>query len=232
LATWVFGVDASFEELTLEEAQRLKGAGVKLFVQCLWTGNTAPPHRITNLRNASLAGIAIAGYISLNGFQGGVYHFDAGTSDVPEDLWGELKFIACDVELPNILHSDIVKMLDMVRAYGKKPVVYTNWNSWHNHVIPFNPPAPRWDDGPAELWNAYWDNNPDLDFPSLPFGDWTVDEVVMEQWSGGTLVEGQFVDQNTVNADKLGLLEPSPIPELPTQDEARAALEVLRRFVG
>jgi hypothetical protein len=49
---WVFGVDGSFDTLTLEEAQRLKAAGVQVYAQCLWIGAEQPAGRVISLRNA------------------------------------------------------------------------------------------------------------------------------------------------------------------------------------
>lgn len=249
--TWCPALDGSYANLSPERAAGLNAEGYKLWVQCAWTAAEAPSTRVTNLRNAYNAGMAIAIYISLSSAQSGAYHFAKGIEGIPADLWDALKFIAIDVELPGIRYRDIKEALEQCRAWGKKPVVYTNYNSWRNHVEPSNPPAPRWDDGVAELWNAFWDVNPDVDFPSLPFGDWTPDEVLMEQWSGGTSISDVFVDQNTVNAEKLGLLtppveepaQPQPAPtgeEFPsiqvdmpiTQDAARAALELLKEYIG
>src|SRR3990167_3108193 len=99
-------------------------------------------------------------------------------------------------------------------ALGARPIIYTSYNAWTTLVIPKNPPRPPG----VPLWNAWWDGDPDFDFPSRPFGAWLPAEVIGEQWSGGTTVCGTFVDRNEF-VDGLVLppsagepLPPSPAP--------------------
>ena len=58
------------------------------------------------------------------------------------------------------------------------------------------------------LWNAKWDGNPAIDFSRYPFGGWTRKDIVGEQWSGGVIICGQSVDQNTF--EEYVLLPTSP----------------------
>lgn len=212
----IYAVDCSFDELTDQEAVNLKAAGVELFIQCLWTGADLPPPRVINLRRASNAGLAIAAYASLSASAyTGAFHMISARNGVPNDLWDLLTFCAVDVELPGIRLAAIEGALASVKQLGqnkKYEVVYSSWNAWVNYVVPRNDTtiAGRG----VYLWNANWDQQPDIDFPSLPFGGWTLQQVIGEQWSGGTLVNGQFADQNTfvkellwpqVNADTCAL---------------------------
>ncbi|KKN84441.1 hypothetical protein LCGC14_0289030 [marine sediment metagenome] len=189
-------VDASFDQLTLEEAQCLKSARWPVYVQCLWTATEQPGPRVLSLRTAQEAGLSIAGYISLNDVYGGAYHIDSGRAGVPNDLWDALDFVAVDVELRGIAIPNILQAIDWVEELGKRAVLYTSYNAWRNYVIPGNSSAVS--DRGTPLWNAIWDKHPDFDYPTLRYGGWQDDQVFMEQWSGGTHICGQFVDRNTI----------------------------------
>lgn len=222
--TEIYGVDASFDELSLDEAQRLKDVGVKVWMQCLWTAATAPTVRVNNLRNAINVGLIPVGYISINAYQPGNQHVDRALDGFPDDLWDTLQMVEIDVELEGIQAPDIRSAVNRVRELGQKQVaIYTSYNAWVNYVIPSNPTSFT----DCLLHNALWDKAPDIDFPSLPFGGWTLDQVVAEQWSGGGYVEGVFVDRNTFVKELL-------LPEgetMPSEDqrELAAAKQALER---
>src|SRR3990167_4890007 len=85
---WVFAADSSYDELTDEEAQRLKAAGCKLFIQCTWTGHARPAVALDNLIIAHRNGLAIAIYFSLNGDSNtGSWHADSGTNGISDEIW-------------------------------------------------------------------------------------------------------------------------------------------------
>lgn len=208
----LYGVDSSFDPLTLQEAQRLRAANVECYWQCLWTATQQPEPRVISLRNADAARLYLGAYISLNSSKPGPWHIDQGRAGVPDDIWQRLLFVAVDVELQGIRVEEIMKAVDRVITLGQRPTLYTSWNAWRNYIIPSNSPllAQRG----VLLNNANWDGAPDIDFPSLPFGTWTIKQVLSEQWSGGTMVEGQFVDRNTFVRELL-LPQPPP-PPVPT----------------
>lgn len=189
-------VDASFDELTLSEAECLKAQSWPVYWQCLWTGTEQPPARILSLRTAEQAGLRLAGYISLNSNPPGAWHIQQGRDGVPDDLWEKLDFVAIDVELPDIHVDEIRGAIIWLEALGKKVTLYTSYNAWMNYVIPGNSTEPA--DRGIPLINALWDDHPDFDFPTLRYGGWRDEQVFMEQWSGGTHVCGQFVDRNTI----------------------------------
>ena len=188
-------VDASFDPLTRTEAECLQTAGTPLYVQCLRTDAVIPAARIPSLCNAINAGLPVAGYITLNKFHAGSFHIREGRAGVPDDIWKKLLFVAVDVELRGITIDQITDAVNEVEKLGQRAIIYTNKNSWLNYVIPSNSItlAKRG----ILLWNALWDLHPDIDFPRLPFGGWSPDQVIGEQWSGGTMVCKQFVDRNT-----------------------------------
>lgn len=194
--TIAHAVDASFDLLTIEEAQCLKGNNTALFAQCLWTGAMRPANAIRSLRNARNMGLRIAGYISLNRHHSGVWHAAKGCADIAPDLWDAMEFVAVDIELDGVRIEEIVAAVNRVKELGQRPILYTNYNSWTTKVVPRNPQDIAQMD--VLLWNAYWDMNPDIDFPRLRFGGWRPDQVMIEQWSGGTHVCGTFVDRNSV----------------------------------
>ncbi len=217
MSHWVFGVDSSYDELTLAEARRLKDAGVQVYAQALWTGREQPGPRIISLRNAMTAGIPkLVGYISVsNNGRDGAWHVDQGHAGVPDDIWRALDKVPVDVELPGLrFGTHVVSALDAVASYGKPKDIYTNWNTWVGVLD--NPIRPAG----TGLWNAYWDGAPDFDFPRLRFGGWQDDEVWGEQWSGGTNVEGQFADRNQFRSSAFGIVHDAPpttpVPQPPT----------------
>jgi hypothetical protein len=213
MSHWVYGVDSSFDELTLAEAKKLRAAGIQVYAQCLWTGAKQPGPRVASLRNALIAGIPkLIGYISVsdNG-QGGAWHVDQGRSGIPDDIWNALVKVPVDVELGGLsLQEHVVPALDRAAALGKPRDVYTNWSTWV--AVLGNPLRPRG----VGLWNASWDDDKDFDFPRLRFGGWRDAEVWGEQWSSGTNVHGQFADRNQFRSSALGILHQSPATPTPT----------------
>ncbi len=189
-------VDASYDQLTVDEANCLNQNSWPVYVQCLWTAVEQPGPRVISLRTAKNAGLQIAGYISLNSRGWGANHVTAARQGIPDDLWDAMEFVAIDVELAGITETQIFNALLAVDALGKKTTVYTSWHAWHDLVIPRNPTSIS--AAGYSLWNALWDKNPDFDFPTLRYGGWKDNQVFMEQWSGGTNVCGQFVDRNTI----------------------------------
>ena len=212
MSHWVYGVDGSFDELSLDEAHRLKAAGVQVYAQCLWTGREQPANRIINLRSAMLAGIPkLLGYISVsaNG-QDGTWHVNQGRAGVPDDIWAALVKVPVDVELPGLTFVEhVVPAVNRIAILGKHRDVYCNYNTWVS--VLGNPMRPAG----TGLWNALWDENPDFDFPALRYGGWQDSEVWGEQWNGGTNVEGFNADRDQFRAEALGIAEPVPEPNTP-----------------
>jgi hypothetical protein len=213
MSHWIYGVDSSFDELTLAEARRLKANGIEVYAQCLWTGLEQPGPRVTSLRHAKEAGISkLIGYISVsNNGQDGAWHINQGRSGVPDDIWNALVKVPVDVELPGLtMQEHVVPALDRAVWLGKPRDIYANWNTWVN--VLGNPRRPNG----TGLWNAFWDDALDFDFPSLRFGGWQDDEVWGEQWSGGTNVHGQFADRNQFRSSALGISHQPPATSTPT----------------
>ncbi len=206
--TILYGVDVSYDEVTLDEARLLKAAGVTVFAQCLWTAAEQPQPRVINLRNASKAGMLIIGYISVNGTRPGAWHVTQARAGVPDDLWGQLVLRPIDVELPGIPNTTIDEALRRNAEeggswLGQRPAIYTSYGHWTGQ----QGDTKAFKD--CLLWNASWDQNPDIDYASLPYGGWTLQQLVGEQWSGGVNVQGVFADRNSFVKE---ILVPVPVP--------------------
>ena len=205
--TVLYGVDVSHDEVSEQEAKGLFAAGVRVFAQCLWTAAEQPPPRVINLRNASKAGLLIIGYISVNGSRPGAWHVTQARAGVPDDLWGQLVLRPIDVELAGIPNTTIDIALDRNAKeggswLGQRRAIYTSYGHWTGQQQ--NTQAFK----DCLLWNASWDNDPDIDFQRLPYGGWTLQQIVGEQWSGGVNVGGVFADRNSFVS---GILLPVPV---------------------
>lgn len=212
-----FAIDASYSEATTQKLNALKARGVKLFIQCLWTAAEQPAIRVNNLRAASDVNLPIAGYISLNQYQLGSWHMVKGRVGVPDDLWDKLQFVAIDIELSGISALQVADAVEWVRARGKRPIIYTSYNAWTTLLVPGN--STLISQMGVPLWNAYWDVNPDIDFPTLRYGGWKDEDVWIEQWSGGVDMELLHVDRNTFVEEKV-----MPTATIPTPIYLTAAL--------
>lgn len=222
-ADWTPGVDASYDELTPPKAAALRAAGVAVWWQDLWTGGERPQHAVSNLTVARDAGMIIAAYGCVTSHNPGWWNAEKTREGVPDDLWAQLVVVPCDVELPGIPNASIRDFVERLATYGKRRAVYTSWNAWvHNQgdAIDFTD---------CLLCNAAWDGNPDVDFAALPFGGWTVDHVLLEQYTGGEEVEGVFVDSDVWNARLLAALESEdPMPEVTKGEFGQLFALVLR----
>lgn len=203
-------VDSSYDRLTEREAKCLRGSDCLFFIQCLLalpsTGPEQPGYRVESLRNAQCQGLRTGAYIAIGSDLRGAEYVDMARRGVPDDIWDALEFVAVDVEVPGIIEDQIWGALGRLRelntdwddSWGliSQAGIYTTYNAWMNYVRPSNPKS--FSNAGVWLWNALWDGDPDVDFTGLPFGGWHPSQVLMEQWSGGTNVCGQFVDRNTV----------------------------------
>jgi len=165
------GVDGSFHRLTSDQAQRLRAAGIEVWVQCLWTAAATPGPAQSNLYvalgPAKDAGLITAGYISVNGSHDGAWHVERGRAAVDQATWDALAFVAVDVELQGIPNTVIRQAIEALKAKGAKPVIYTSYHAW----VDFQGNPQDFTDVP--LWYAHWDGKPEIDW-RLPFGGWTL----------------------------------------------------------
>lgn len=154
-----------------------------------------------SLRNAQAAGLTPAGYFLLSPHETGRAAVDRVYASTPSDVWDAMVFVAVDFEVPSVCYpayaipySTIVSALDRLEELGKPRVLYTSCNEWRNHLVPSNPAKPR----DTWLWNASWDGDARVNYERCPFGGWTIDEVLLEQYTGGTPLAGVYVDNNNI----------------------------------
>ena len=214
---WIPGVDGSYTRLTPEAAAALAAGGQLVWWQCLWTGADQPANRIENLRIAIAAGMVPLGYISLTGDQDGAWHVQQGRAGVPDDLWAQLILVVVDVELAGIPATAVRQSADLLASaqYGaKRRAIYTSYHAWVDYL---GNPTTFTD---CLLINALWDDDPDINFAAMPYGGWTLAQVVGEQFNGGTEIDGVYVDLDMFNRHLL--LEdamPIPLPANPTRTD-------------
>lgn len=204
--TTIFGVDASYDSLSPAEAAQLKAAGVEVFWQCLWTGAEQPPPRIENLRTAKNAGLTIMGYISVAPHHDGRWHAEQGRAGVPGDIWDALVLVPTDVELNGIPNQMIRDCVERIVEMGKRRAIYTSYGHWtsaQGNTRTFID---------CLLINAFWDDNPDVDFPAFRYGGWQDNQVVGEQFTGGHVYAGVFVDRDVFVKELLLPATSSPPP--------------------
>jgi len=208
MTTLMHGIDCSFDPLTEHEARLLRLAGVEAFVQCLWTGSGKPPCARENLRAAADAGMAIAGYASLNGVAGGAWHVGEAIENAG-DLWDELHQVFVDVELPRIPNEHIRQAVDYAAAGGKPRAIYTSYSKW----VENQGNAQDFDD--CLLWDAHWSGRSGIQ--PVDYGRWA--GVVGTQYTGGEQVHGQLADRNVF------------VRELFIQEDIMADARLLQRLV-
>ena len=213
----LYAIDTSYDDVTYDKARAVREAGVELALQCLWTGAQQPPHRVTNLRNYTNAGLLIGAYASLpTGATDRHPHVAAARSGVPDDLWAALVRCAVDVELDGITPKAIRYAVDTVAALDKPRTIYTSLSRWRAIGDPH-------DFTDCELWNAWWDEDPDRDFDANPYGGWRPDQVIAEQYSGGHQVAGVYADRNVFFVSRAHLLGQ---PTLAIVNASTALLEI------
>jgi len=188
--TEIAGVDTSYATLTPAAAAALRADGIAVFAQCLWTGREQPPPRVTNLRVAAGHGFILMGYVAVTA-RGGASDVDRARAGVPDDLWSRLVLTPVDVELPGIADASVRAAVERAAALGKRRCVYTSYGHWtgaQRNSTAFTD---------CLLWNALYDNDPDVDFPRLPYGGWSPAQVVGEQWAKDQLARGLLADRDT-----------------------------------
>ena len=224
---WIPGVDGSYTRLTAEAARDLRASGELVWWQCLWTGAERPDNALTNLQVAINGGLIPVGYISVTGYHDGAWHVQHGRAGVPDDIWEALVKVPVDVELEGIPAATIRQAVDLLATpdYGaKRRSIYSAYHAW---VGMMGNPTDFTD---CLLVNAFWDEDPDIDFARLPYGGWTLEQLLGEQYNGGTDICGVNVDLDMFNRS---LLLEGTMPEV-IDKKARtdAAMALFRQHLS
>src|SRR3989304_4811224 len=165
------GLDISFARPPLDWWQRRRAEGFEVIFQCLWTGGYAGNEGIravaaTNLRNARLAGLIVAGYANASpptwwplATQVAEIRANAGSE------WAALDRIAIDLEISGLTMERAFELADALAAEGKRTDIgYTARWFWVGHFgHSVDPRALR-----SMLWPAKYDCLPDIDFGAAP----------------------------------------------------------------
>jgi len=214
-----FAVDISYHKLTEAQVRALKAVGCKGVVQCLWTGAEQPAFRVENLRVCQWGEMPFAAYLSLAPSHLGAHDVEMARAGVPDDLWDQSAFVALGVELDGLTFSHVFDAAARIYdAYHKEGVIYTRRDFWVNRMG--NPTRyPGW-----RLWNAFGDRQPDIDFD--PYGGWTVNDLIGEQYWLDTTVEGVFCDRDMFRKGVFEPAAPPPPPEPPAPEPEVAVKRV------
>ena len=213
------GFDVAFSWITPQWAAARKAEGYRIGIQNLWTGGFAGNDGIkavaeNNLRVMREAGIITAAYA--NATPPNWWDIDVQVSNIIANAgaeWDNIKVIAIDVEIPGATLGRATELANALSSLGKDTrILYSG--KWFWDSMP-NPLDPGWRLQFPLLWNAYYDNDPDVDFPAAPYGLWSVDALAMEQYVGTTDIDGVQVDLNSINFEQfMGMEDDMADPEV------------------
>jgi GH25 family lysozyme M1 (1,4-beta-N-acetylmuramidase) len=173
------GIDVSSYSgpISVEQFQALRSLGYEFVIVQAWGGISRNPHASSQITNALRAGMQIAAYCLLkyDSSTTGAQQVDEAISAIGNNLLGNLRFLAIDVELPQgwgVGTNPVARIQNAIaraRAYGLRVVIYTNQNYWNlitNNSIDFNN---------IPLWEARWRNVEDWSFfrEQPRFGGWS-----------------------------------------------------------
>jgi len=231
VSDWGFVLDASSSRVTREDFRRLKEMGVRGFIQCLQTGGFSSSQTdvqrvaAANLTDALSEGLPCGGYLNSQPWRAPeIIH--ASARSVAGDTWSHLPFIANDVEIRDAdtgavpSEYQVLRTRDLIKAEGKRTAIYSA--RWYWAGVFGNPQWP-WllEDG---LWNAFYDQDPDIDFRNAPYGPWSQGHVIGEQYAGTTNLGGDLFDLNFFDLD---LLRPAGEEDDMTPDQLKQAMKEL-----
>jgi len=204
---------------TYADMVTLKDAGIELIIPGAWHGGSHNPNCRQDLLLAREAGLYTGTYAIVTG--DGEFSVNKAY-EVCGPEWEHLRFVAIDMELAGGSVAQVQKALDHVRALGQEPIIYTAYWFWHD--VFGNPDAFRheW------LWNAYYDQQPDIDFASLPYGGWTQAKVIGEQYIGTHTYKGMVMDRSTFSRAAIESLHEENIPTPEPEPEEDMKLQIVK----
>lgn len=202
---WLQGIDLSFALIPSPAwaKRRIHQEGVNVLVQCLWTGGyQAFPALVhvasRNLRLWRESGGITAGYINTSPW----YTADVAIAEgrrAAGNEWPYLSTVFNDVELEGVTEERVKRVSEWLRAAGKGGHIYTARWFWAGKLG-----NPKWEwTRDYGLWNAYYDLDPDVDFPARPYGLWSEGTLAGEQYQGTVKLDGIDVDRDVFNPEYL-----------------------------
>lgn len=185
---------------------RARAAGYEGFIttaHTFWGGNTQKWWATTSvLERALAAGMWIGAYGRP------VTHWREALDNIAPAVRRHLKFFALDVEPePAGTYQVTRAMVDGVRSYGVRPVIYTGWGMWGTVMGPDSSfsDVPLWDFAgdragwPESLWDA----------PIRAYGGWNGSEATLRvgqqlRMQTEVLFEGVYVDEDSFSRAFIG----------------------------
>ncbi|MDD1678718.1 MAG: hypothetical protein LUO93_05990 [Methanomicrobiales archaeon] len=184
----MLGVDVSVYsgEIPVGKFDQIRDAGYDVVVVGLWHGASVNPYANRQAHAAFEAGLHVAAYVFLATWSGknGANQVYSGLEPLDPDVRDSLNFVAIDCEADSDAEM-INGAIGMVNVFKLRPVIYTAKWWWEGKGLDFSQ---------FPLWDAYYDEDSDVDFPSHLYGGWT--KVIGEQWQGTTDLFGINVDLN------------------------------------
>lgn len=177
---------------TRANMRKLKAAGIELIIPGAWHGGSANPKCRNDLKLARAEGMYTGTYAIVT--DNGKFSIDKA-HQVCGPEWEHLSFCAVDMELDGGSVAQVKAAIDRVIELGQRPIIYTAHWFWHGR---FGNPT---DFKHIPLWNAYYDQAPDIDYASQPYGGWKMANVVGEQYIGTHTFQGLEMDRNTFRSD-------------------------------
>lgn len=159
------------------------------------------------LVNCRVVGLLTATYIALSPSMSGRESVDEGRRRCGNE-WGLLKFVAVDAETIGVTAAHVRDAVQAILEYGGTPVVYTAHYIWRQMM---GDDSTEFSGLP--LWNAYYDDDPDIDYQKLPYGGWTIAKLAGEQYTNTTDIAGGVAVDFSVFSDEWILSLTQGIPD-------------------
>lgn len=198
--------DVSFSKITPEWAEARLAEGYELLIQDLWTGNRLVKVAEENLRTWREAGGRVAAYFCIHDATDIDTHFSRAREGAGGE-WGNLAFLAIDVEIEPVSVASVLYAADLVLEAGLRPVVYTGYWFWAGKMG--NPTGCEH----LPLWDASYGTEPALEM-TYRYGGWEVRAI--HQFRGTTNIDGVEVDLDLVDD---ALLKPVEAPQRPEREQ-------------
>ena len=195
-----------------EQWKQAYDAGFRMAIVQAWGGGPIPgganKYCAQQLAGARMAGMDVAIYLIVPSDTTTLTHslIQAG-KDAAGDEYQHIKFYALDIEGDKLLHptDPVARLLNTALNVSDKPVViYSSKYMWE--VVMGGAYNVGFEKYP--LWDARYDELPDIDATWFPYGGWT--QRAIKQYKGTTTVAGGIsADLNIVHLGRLfGIAEP------------------------
>lgn len=229
----VLGIDLSgpstnFKEVPREWFREVRIDHPELKVVCvgLWTGGRRYDAASATLANARAEGWLTTAYYVVHDFLSPEEHFQEAVAAAGLE-YHNLGFLSVDVEKPDeawtVSMDTIDRSCDLVEMFGKPAPVYSSSYMWSRLGLGSMTKRRR-------IWNAYYDENSDIDYELYPWGGAVLVDLMGEQYAGSTPLTGGDltieVDFNVFDADYL------QVGEQPMTKEEQAIIDAKFAQVG